>query len=42
MFSFNPQVDSPEIVLEKHMSVKAGRDPTRNGDLSRMPFIAKT
>jgi hypothetical protein len=24
MFSFEPQVDSPEIVLEKHFSVKAG------------------
>jgi excisionase family DNA binding protein len=26
MFSFNPQVDSPEIVLEKHISVKAAAE----------------
>jgi hypothetical protein len=42
MFSFNPPVDSAGVVLEKHISVKAARDPTRNGDLSRMPFTAKT
>jgi excisionase family DNA binding protein len=23
MFSFNPQVDSPEVVLEQHISVRA-------------------
>jgi excisionase family DNA binding protein len=26
MFSFNPQVGSPEIVLEKHISVKAAAE----------------
>jgi excisionase family DNA binding protein len=26
MFSFAPQVDSPEIVLEKHISVKAAAE----------------
>jgi len=26
MFSFNPQVKSPEIVLEKHLSVKAAAE----------------
>ena len=26
MFSFNPQVDSPEVVLEKHISVKAAAE----------------
>jgi hypothetical protein len=42
MFWFDPHFDSSEIVLEKHISVEAARDPTRNGDLSRMPFTAKT
>ena len=26
MFSFNPQVKSPEMVLEKHLSVKAAAE----------------
>ena len=26
MFSFNPQVDSPEIVMERHISVKAAAE----------------
>jgi hypothetical protein len=26
MFSFNPQVDSPEVVLEKHISIKAAAE----------------
>ena len=26
MFSFNPQIDSPEIVLERHVSVKAAAE----------------
>jgi excisionase family DNA binding protein len=26
MFSFNPQTDSPEVVLEKHISVKAAAE----------------
>jgi excisionase family DNA binding protein len=26
MFSYNPQVDSPEVVLEKHISVKAAAE----------------
>jgi hypothetical protein len=26
MFSFNPQIDSPEVVLEKHVSVKAAAE----------------
>jgi excisionase family DNA binding protein len=28
MFSFNPQIESPEVVLERHISVKAASEFT--------------